>query len=158
MMPAAALTSPRDITAVPHRLRACRTKGFDLHAASRALNGLDLRRADRSTLYGNPFPAFVYGAAEAVDLYRRWIDGQISPGELGRLTRYDRWYSGFPLMTLRERVLEKLRDLAGTNIWCWCELCALHVGGKPCRTTCAHCAPCHVDVILDLANPRAPAA
>lgn len=45
-----------------------------------------------------------------------------------------------------------LRELRGKNLACWCRLCAAHADGKPLGITCDACAPCHADVLLELAN------
>lgn len=42
--------------------------------------------------------------------------------------------------------------LRGKNLACWCHLCAGHAGGKPLGEHCDDCEPCHVDVLLELAN------
>lgn len=44
-------------------------------------------------------------------------------------------------------------SLRGKNLACWCKLCPAHADGKPLGVVCADCAPCHVDLLLTLANP-----
>ena len=113
----------------PVRLQLSRRKGFKLQAASRAVNGLDAVKVDRSTMWGNPWKPgtwsntlgrHVESVEEAVDLYRRnaWVEPHMVA-----------W------------VQENLR---GKNLACWCALEAKH---------------CHADVLLKLANidPAEPA-
>ena len=44
------------------------------------------------------------------------------------------------------------RFLRGKDLACWCHLCDAHKDGKPLGVECADCAPCHVDVLLEIAN------
>ena len=49
-----------------------------------------------------------------------------------------------------------LAPLRGKNLACWCHLCPIHAGhpgGRPLGEHCDDCDPCHVDVLIDLANP-----
>lgn len=48
--------------------------------------------------------------------------------------------------------LDAMLHLRGRNLACWCRLCPAHVDGKPLGTACDACAPCHADVLLELAN------
>lgn len=43
-------------------------------------------------------------------------------------------------------------ELAGRNLACWCRLCPEHAAGRPLGITCEACDPCHVDVLLAVAN------
>lgn len=45
-----------------------------------------------------------------------------------------------------------LAPLRGRDLACWCELCPAHADGLPLGATCPDCAPCHADVLLELAN------
>lgn len=115
----------------PQRMQLSRKGGFNLQAASKALNGLPAKRITRPGPWGNPFTieetAAIYGLdhvaaqAKAVDLCRRWLRGKLdktlSPGDPP-----DR-------ATIRA-------ELAGHNLACWC---------KPGT-------PCHADVLIELAN------
>jgi Zn finger protein HypA/HybF involved in hydrogenase expression len=42
--------------------------------------------------------------------------------------------------------------LRGKNQACWCHLCNEHAAGKPLGIICSNCDPCHVDVLLEIAN------
>ena len=115
----------------PQRMQLSRKAGYNLQAASQALNGLPAKRITRPGKWGNPFTiedtASRYGldrdAAQekAVALCGLWLRGEIdpalSPGEPP---------SG---AEIRE-------NLAGYNLACWC---------RPGT-------PCHADVLLALAN------
>lgn len=43
-------------------------------------------------------------------------------------------------------------ELRGKDLLCWCRLCPAHQDGKPLGVDCADCAPCHADVLLEVAN------
>jgi hypothetical protein len=112
----------------PIRLRLSRAKGFHLQAASLAANGLPAVKVDRSTMWGNPFVPR-YGveseAMRCVALFRAGLT--------------DRIFDKSSDVALA-RCLGNMRVLActlrGNNLACWCRLGA----------------PCHADVLLDLAN------
>jgi hypothetical protein len=116
---------------MPQRLQLSRAAGFNLQAASRALNGLAARRVTRPGKWGNPFTiedvAEAYGLgpaaaqAKAVDLCDLWLRGEL-----------DRNLSPGPPPGRHEIRAE----LAGHNLACWC---------KPGT-------PCHADVLIGLAN------
>lgn len=93
----------------------------------------------RPSLWGNPFPIEVYGDAQAIDLHRRWLVGDMSAADSAQLARSDRWSDParqVSLWALRSRVIESLPVLRGKNLACWCRLEG----------------PCHADVLLALAN------
>jgi hypothetical protein len=96
----------------PVRLQLSRRKGFKLQAFSRSINGLPAAKVDRSTRWGNPFPAITYGQQGAVRTFQAWLDGRIFHSSLE-----DR----------RRAILEDLPVLAGCNLGCWCKL------GTPCH-------------------------
>jgi hypothetical protein len=124
----------------PVRLQLSRQKGFCLAEHSHATNGLQVVNVARPGVCGNPFPVDVYGAKRAVDLFRRWIAGNMSTREMAGLSRVDRWSEpdGVSLVTLRAMILDCVPQLQGVNLACWCQ-----VG-----------APCHADVLLEIANPK----
>ena len=92
----------------------------------------------RPGLLGNPFPVDIYGQAGAVDLHRRWLASEMSTREMSGLSRCDRWSDPPPvsLVTLRAWVKEKLPELRGHDLGCWCRLDQ----------------PCHADTLLAMAN------
>ena len=115
----------------PQRMQLSRKAGYNLQAASQALNGLPARRITRPGKWGNPFTiedtARKYkldrGAAQAkaVELCGKWLRGTLdkalSPGD--------------PPSRADIRA-----ELAGHNLACWC---------KPGT-------PCHADTLIALAN------
>lgn len=115
----------------PQRMQLSRKAGFNLQAASKALNGLPARRITRPGKWGNPFTidetAERYGLdrdaaqAKAVALCGAWLKGtldkKLSPGA--------------PPSRAEIR-----SELAGHNLACWC---------KPGT-------PCHADVLIEMAN------
>lgn len=115
----------------PQRMQLSRKAGFNLQAASKALNGLPARRITRPGKWGNPFTIEETAAryrlepdaaqAKAVELCGLWLRGklgkELSPGE--------------------PPSRDELRnELAGHNLACWC---------KPGT-------PCHADILIELAN------
>jgi Domain of unknown function (DUF4326) len=117
----------------PARLALSRRKGFNLQAASLALNGLECVNVTRGGahkgLFGNPFIVGVDGTrAECVEQY--W--GLISVGPcLTAVIAVD------VQMAARSHVLANLDALRGKNLACACKLDGL---------------PCHADILLKLAN------
>jgi hypothetical protein len=114
----------------PVRLRLSRARGFNLQACSFATNGLDVARVDRCTIWGNPF-----GVTPG---RHRSPDGKMRPVIVVGSSEeaIERFRNGLVKGRRRRRLLGQLR---GKNLACWC---------KPG-------APCHADVLLELANqPR----
>lgn len=121
----------------PARLRLSRAKGFSLQERSRAINGLSAVNVSRPTMWGNPFTtrgardAGYRGsddeiAARVVSAFRVWID---SP-------HWRENWDGAESETARQAILSHLRAIRGKNLACWC----------------APDAPCHADVLLEIAN------
>ncbi len=115
----------------PQRLQLSRHAGFNLQAASQALNGLRAKRISRPGKWGNPFTIEATGRrygldrgaaqAKAVALCGEWLKGTIDPA-----------LSPGPPPS-RAAIRE---ELGGHNLACWC---------RPGT-------PCHADVLLALAN------
>ncbi len=115
----------------PQRMQLSRHAGFNLQAASMALNGLPAKRVTRPGKWGNPFTieatAAKYGLdveaaqAKAVELCGRWLRGtlepSLSPGEPP------------PRAEIRA-------ELRGHNLACWC---------RPGT-------PCHSEILIEIAN------
>lgn len=125
------------MTSRPVRLQLSRRKGFDLQALSRATNGLSAVNCARPSKFGNPFTiagcrdaGFVGDdhaiAARCVDVFRAWIDSPYWR------TNWD----GDESERVRNRLLAALPALRGKNLACFCKLDA----------------PCHVNVLLEIAN------
>jgi hypothetical protein len=115
----------------PQRMQLSRKAGYNLQAASRALNGLPAKRITRPGKWGNPFTiedtAKRYGLdpdaaqAKAVELCGQWLKGTLDP-------------SLFPAEPPSRAEIRA--ELAGHNLACWC---------RPG-------SPCHADVLISLAN------
>lgn len=113
------------------RLQLSRAKGFNLQAASRALNGLPAVVVARPGRLGNPFnwqvlarPATVNGRhvqlspsearRTAVMLYQMMIEQRsVAPGWEEAV---DRYYRGEPVPSIGE-IANRLK---GANAACWC--------------------------------------
>lgn len=122
---------------VPVRLQLSRRKGFGLQKFSRETNGLPAVSCARPSVFGNPFTAVQCReagfqgddasiAARCVEAFRVWID-----------TPYWRnnW-QGPESERRRDAIFSALPDLRGKNLACFCKLGA----------------PCHCDVLLEIAN------
>jgi hypothetical protein len=85
----------------PQRIRLSRKKWFKLNEYSRKLNGLQCRKVDRTTKWGNPF--------------RLGVDGDI-----------DQCLAKFRNLinqsAFREQWMHLLEELRGKNLACWCPL------------------------------------
>lgn len=121
----------------PVRLRLSRATGFDLQEHSRSVNGLPATMVARPTRWGNPYKV----APAYQDAYCSLPE--ITP-ELAVICFRERMEQ---TVAAHPSVRESLDELRGRNLACWCSLDA----------------PCHADVLLDLANrpvcddPLAPA-
>lgn len=114
---------------VPRRIQLRRTKGWRLPA--------DTMNVARPTKWGNPFTAaraiemgyaMPAGANRfVVECFREWL----TPGLYS-----DRWWMGPESDAKKAAMRDGLAELRGKNLACWCALDA----------------PCHADVLLDLAN------
>ena len=93
----------------------------------------------RPTIFGSPFSGRPgIGHARSVILYDHWLAGQLTPYILARAG-----FDGDEIEALRRRrirVVERLPDLAGRNLQCWCPLSSEW---------------CHADVLIRVTNmPR----
>jgi Domain of unknown function (DUF4326) len=119
----------------PHRVQLRREKGWRMPAHT--------VKVDRTTIFGNPFPVEVYGRAEAIAMFRRWLTADMSAREMSECSRSDRWAArNMPLASVREWLLKDLARLKGKHLACWCPL----VDEDGNRVSC------HADVLLELAN------
>ena len=121
----------------PVRLQLSRRAGASLHALSIGTNGLTAVNVARPTKWGNPFTAEgcrdagfegsdAAIAARCVAAFRAWLT---SPS--WRIN-----WDGPESEKARDDILQGLSSLRGKNLACWC----------------APGAPCHADVLLELAN------
>jgi len=128
----------------PVRLQLSRAKGFDLHQLSCSTNGLQVVNVARPHRWGNTWKIGsnlydagtntwrkVETAADAVQGFRQSVDWDPdAPYSVGSLI----CIGGYgPHHRNRKTIVAELR---GKNLACWC---------KPG-------APCHADVLLELAN------
>lgn len=118
------------ISTKPVRLQLSRRKGFDLQALSKSINGREAVHVGRPGPWGNPFVVGKHGdAACSVDLYKALLAGLLRVGadpDIAALARTRRF------------VAENVDELRGKNLACWC---------KPG-------APCHANVLLEVANRK----
>lgn len=114
---------------VPVRIQLSRRKGW-----RKPPNTVSVARP---SAHGNPFVIGRDGSAEeCVAKFRaKWTKALASPIALH--------------LALARTLLRKLR---GKNLGCWCRLCPEHADGKPFDVHCDQCAPCHADVLGELAN------
>lgn len=123
----------------PVRLQLSRANGFNLQAASMAINGLPAVSVARPSKWGNPFAmagcreAGFTGtdaeiAARVVEAFRVWIDTPFWRNN----------WDGPESAAARDWIRKNLPSLAGRNLACWC----------------APDQPCHGDVLLRLANMK----
>ena len=121
----------------PVRLHLSRRAGFNLQALSRAANGLPAVSVARPGRFGNPFT--VEGCREAgfsgsddaiaarcVAAFRVWIDTNLWRNN----------WAGEKAEHTRAMLLAGIPSLRGKNLACWC----------------GSGAPCHADVLLEIAN------
>jgi len=139
----------------PVRLQRARRRGFDLQAHSRAVNGLPAVIVDRSTKAGNPWRI-------THDRLNGWC--VLDPDWLAHTRRHfcssERVARRYAVLRFRRWARSELsplrlviKNLHGCNLAGWCRLCPAHAAGKPLDVQCGACAPCHVDVLGELANP-----
>jgi hypothetical protein len=125
------------MTARPTRLRLSRAKGFDLQAHSRTVNGLPAVNCARPGRFGNPFTiaaAIESGFANkdtaqafVVERFCDWLGPSPTGGD---------WWQGEESERRRSAIIAGLNYIRGKNLACWCALDA----------------PCHCDVLLEIAN------
>lgn len=126
----------------PVRLCLSRRKGFDMQALSRATNGLEAVKVTRPSIFGNPFsvlpkhkPGKPFHGARAILAGNEAFGGYVAVP-----TAEDAVACFREIMTMPgdrpDVVRSRLSTLRGKNLACWCALDA----------------PCHADVLLELAN------
>ncbi|SMQ72337.1 protein of unknown function [Devosia lucknowensis] len=112
----------------PQRIVLSRRAGFDLQAASRALNGLAAQSVARPGPWGNPFTIDAVMAETGLDR---------AAAQAEAVQRHARWMRGEIEAARPRPPLSKVRaDLGGKNLACWCR----------------EGTPCHVDTLISLAN------
>jgi len=115
----------------PVRIQRKRTKGYDMQAESRAINGLECVYVGRGTPYGNPFKVgdTVIVKSEAGEDY------VVVTTEIAVLLFRHRMNN-----IVEQLGLFPFEALKGRNVSCFCALDA----------------PCHGDVLLELVNTEPP--
>lgn len=127
----------------PKRIQLSRKKGWRMPENTVS--------AARPGVLGNPFTVKLAieseyarpetAAAFVVRCFREWLpDGS------------DEWWQGPHSDARRAKLKAALPGVRGKNLACWCRLCEQHRDGKPFDVDCPDCAPCHADVLLELAN------
>jgi hypothetical protein len=106
----------------PVRLRLSRVRGFDLQALSHETNGLPAVNVARPGKWGNPFKV---GSKD------RRTGGTLDPE-----SAVERYSDALVLGRLGFTEASAREALRGENLACWC----------------APDAPCHADVLIELAN------
>ena len=121
---------PVRLPARPVRLRLSRAKGFNLQEHSRAVNGLEAVNVALPSVWGSPFVTGRDGdAAYCVSLYRALASGFIAISAKAGIEWQKEAMDAIRAPSMREA-------LRGKNLAC----------------ACAPGAPCHADVLLELAN------
>lgn len=129
----------------PVRIQRKRTRGFDLQAVSRAVNGLECVVVDRSSGFGSPFP--ITKAWETTRDRGRiplwavgtwggpalWFEEDRAKAVEISVKAFATWLQSESQRALRERAILHLR---GKNLACFCRM--------------DHA--CHADVLLEIAN------
>jgi hypothetical protein len=117
----------------PIRLRLSRARGFDLQAASRAINGLPAMSVARPSTWGN---GFKIRPGDEIPEYGIVLPAIETAGQAVQLHRA--WLAGFLATAVGADFLAPLR---GHNLACWCALDA----------------ECHGNTLLEFANAPRPA-
>lgn len=116
----------------PQRIQLSRRKGFNLQAASMALNGLPAVKCARPSRWGNPIKAGMTKSEAGEAIAAKWsicVDVQDSPHHAADVVELYRWCMDTFLGL--DFGIEALR---GKNLACFCPLDRA----------------CHCDVLLDL--------
>lgn len=106
----------------PQRIQLKRTKGFNLQAASLALNGLPAVNCARPSKYGNPHKIGYCNLCGKVH--------KSKAEAVQAFSEFDEYLRG------SKQMQKHFAFVRGKNLACWC---------KPDE-------PCHCDVLLELAN------
>ncbi len=138
----------------PKRIQRKRTRGWRMPKGARYVG--------RGTVWGNPVVCTPHGCTKkpcgcceafrcCVDVYREWITSGIEsrPSRTGSFAIAIEAMAGYPT---RNEAVRRLGELRGKDLACWCRLCEKHKDGKPLGVECPDCAPCHADILLEIAN------
>lgn len=134
--------------AAPRRIRLSRAAGWRMPE--------NTVKVTRPGAFGNPFS--IAECRDLLDLtdnsarlkvvswFREWVGFPIGHESLDQLGAFGDTKAD------HRRLLGLLPTLRGKNLACWCRLCERHRDGKPFDEPCAACAPCHADVLGQIAN------
>jgi len=124
----------------PIRIQRRRTKGYNMQATSRAVNGLDCISVTRPGRWGNPYDIKLFGRELSLKLFRNSVQGVWSPEPVknasdeicdaayaAHLAFMKRFTGDHPLSAARS-------ELRGFNLSCYC----------------APSDDCHADVYLEI--------
>jgi hypothetical protein len=122
----------------PTRLQLSRRKGFDLQALSQATNGLPAVLVARPGRFGNPFTVINEEGWPLIEGPTGEVMNEAAESLLGEKIYWGNEQAARVALFRQRHVdrLPDLRPLRGKNLACWCQLSA----------------PCHADVLLELAN------
>jgi hypothetical protein len=130
----------------PVRIQRRRTKGYDMQAESRAINGLPAKSVTRPGPWGNPYGIERFGLDLSLALFNNTVHGIWNPMLLKSCSDElcEAAYTAHNtfLKRLHPHPLELIRsELRGHNLACYC---ALPKPGEPDQ--------CHAAIYLPLAN------
>lgn len=112
----------------PQRIVLSRRSGFNLQAISRGFDGLPAQSVARPGPWGNPF---------SIDAVAAELGVNRAEAQAQAVARHKSWITGTLKTELAPPSPEKIKaELGGKNLACWC----------PQGT------PCHVEILLQLAN------
>ena len=116
---------------MPTRVQRKRTKGWRMPPGTIYVG--------RPTVWGNPFGSDGGNIGDAVVAFREYVMSGLEnrPSTTGHFAAAADATQGYPR---RKRIIDSLPQLRGKNLACWC---------KPG-------APCHADVLLEIANRPEP--
>jgi hypothetical protein len=125
----------------PVRIQRRRAEGYDMQAASRAVNGLPCISVTRPGRWGNPFDVRGFGRELAMKLFRSTMEGIWDPSllEAAPHTLCDAAYAAHHafLKRIREHPGSAARsELSGNNLGCYCKASDA----------------CHADILLEYAQ------
>ena len=143
---------------VPVRLQLSRRKGFNLQALSQATNGLPAVSVMRPGHWGNPFPVAKVARALAgsydwsgrctAPLWNSWATSHLRGSGSGEIeAEIERIAAATAVAMFAAEARHFARtDAAGFVAW------LSPLKGRNLACSCKPDAPCHADVLLELAN------
>jgi hypothetical protein len=108
-------------------------------------------RLPAGAIYVGPGSPYANPYATALSVHSRWFGKVRTPQTAAEAVDLCKKELVQTLLE-NERSIDILLRLRGLDLACWCHLCDVHKAGKPFFEVCPDCAPCHADVLLELAN------